>query len=189
MEQLYLKTRKEWRGRLNQNHEKNSGIRLVFYRKPARKPTLEYEDAVEEALCFGWIDSIIKNLETGRSPEMVKKRKPPQNIDEYISGFPGEVQKILQKVRSTIKSAAPDSEEAMKYGIPTFVFNGNLVHFGAFKEHIGFYPTPSGIKKFKEELSAYESAKGSVKFPLDKSPPYGLIRRIVKYRVKESRNK
>lgn len=116
-------------------------------------------------------------------------RKPPQSIDEYIARFPEDVQGILQKIRSTIKSAAPDAEEAVKYGIPTFVLNGNLVHFGGFQKHIGFYPTPSGIEEFKDELSVYESAKGSVQFPLDEPMPYRLIGRIVAFRAKEVREK
>ena len=111
---------------------------------------------------------------------------PAKNIDEYIAGFPKDVQVILKKVRETIQKAAPDAEEKINYGIPTFVLNGNLVHYAAFKSHIGFYPTPSGIEKFKRELSAYEGAKGSVKFPLDGPIPYGLITKIVKFRVKEN---
>ncbi len=107
-------------------------------------------------------------------------------IDDFISAYPQEVQAILQKIRATIKKSAPEAEEAMSYGIPTFKLNGkNLVHFSAFKEHIGFYPTPTGIEKFKKELSAYEGAKGSVKFPLSKPIPYALIGKITQFRVKE----
>ena len=107
-------------------------------------------------------------------------------IDQFISTYPTEVQTILQKIRKLIQKSAPGAEEAMSYGIPTFKLNGkNLVHFSAFKEHIGFYPTPSGIEKFKKELSAYEGAKGSVKFPLNKPIPYALITKIVQFRVKE----
>lgn len=107
-------------------------------------------------------------------------------IDQFISTYPPEVQTILQKIRKLIQKSAPGAEEAMSYGIPTFKLNGkNLVHFSAFKEHIGFYPTPSGIEKFKKELSAYEGAKGSVKFPLNKPIPYALITKIVQFRVKE----
>ena len=113
----------------------------------------------------------------------------PTSIEDYIAAFPPDVQKILQTVRATIRKAAPDAEEAMKYGIPTFVLGGNLVHFGGFKTHIGFYPTPSGIEAFKKELSAYEGAKGSVQFPLDKPVPLPLIARIVKFRVEEVRQK
>ena len=109
----------------------------------------------------------------------------PRNIDEYLSGFPPEVRIILQKIRALIHENAPGAQEAMKYGIPTFTLNGNLVHFAAFKTHIGFYPTPGGITKFKQELAAYKSAKGSVQFPLDQPIPYDLIARIVKFRVTE----
>lgn len=111
---------------------------------------------------------------------------PIKTMDEFISNYPPEVQTILQRIRSVIHKSAPGAEEAMSYGIPTFKLNGkNLVHFSAFKEHIGFYPTPSGIAKFKKELSAYEGAKGSVKFPLNKPIPYTLIVKITQYRVKE----
>jgi uncharacterized protein YdhG (YjbR/CyaY superfamily) len=113
----------------------------------------------------------------------------PGTIDDYISGFPADVQQVLQEVRTTIRKAAPDAVEAMKYGIPTFVMGENLVHFGGFKTHVGFYPSPSGIEAFKKELSAYEGAKGSVKFPLDGRMPLPLIARIVKFRVKEVRQK
>ena len=106
---------------------------------------------------------------------MRTKQTPPKTIDDYIASFPAEVQEILEKIRSTIRKAAPDAEETINYGIPTFTLNGNLVHFAGFKNHVGFYPTPSGIEKFKEELSAYEGAKGSVQFPLDKRMPFGLI--------------
>ncbi|MCA9178803.1 MAG: DUF1801 domain-containing protein [Planctomycetales bacterium] len=119
----------------------------------------------------------------------MKPQSPPQTIDAYISGFPEEVQKILQKIRCIVREAAPDAEEAIKYRIPTFVLGGNLVHFAAFAKHIGFYPTPSGIEQFKDSLSAYSSAKGSIQFPLDSPIPYNLIKRIVKFRVKESRDK
>lgn len=107
----------------------------------------------------------------------------PKDIDEYIAGFPKETQEILEKIRTTIREAAPDAEEAIKYQLPTFTLKGNLVHFGAYKKHIGFYPVPRGIEKFKDELAAYEGAKGSVRFPLDKPIPYDLISRIVAFRV------
>ena len=108
------------------------------------------------------------------------------NIDEYIAGYPEEVQEILKKVRVTIRKAAPDAEEAIKYRLPTYVLKGNLVHFGAFRKHIGLYATSTGHAKFRKELSAYQGAKGSVQFPLDKPIPYDLISRIVKLRVKEN---
>jgi uncharacterized protein YdhG (YjbR/CyaY superfamily) len=110
----------------------------------------------------------------------------PKNIDEYIAGFPHDVQEILEKIRLTIRKAAPDAEETIKYRMPTFTLKGNLVYFAAFKKHVGFYPVPTGIEKFKKELSVYEGAKGSVQFPLDKPIPYGLISKIVKFRVKEN---
>ena len=109
-----------------------------------------------------------------------------KKIDDYIATFPKDTQTVLKKLRATIRKAAPKAEETINYQIPTFTLQGNLVHFAAFKNHIGFYPTPSGIEKFKEELSAYEGAKGSVKFPLDKPMPYALITKIVKFRVKEN---
>lgn len=115
--------------------------------------------------------------------------KPPSTIDEYIARCPEDVQAILSKIREIIRKAAPTAEETIKYQIPTFVLNGNLVHFAAFQNHIGFYPTPSGITKFKQELSAYKGAKGSVQFPLDAPIPFSLITKIVKFRVKETLEK
>jgi uncharacterized protein YdhG (YjbR/CyaY superfamily) len=112
-----------------------------------------------------------------------------ETIDEYIADFPPDVQAILKKLRATIRKAAPNAEEAMKYRLPTFVLNGNLVHFGAFKKHIGFYATPTGNEKFRKELSVYEGAKGSVQFPLDKPIPYDLVSRMVKFRVQENLEK
>ena len=109
-----------------------------------------------------------------------------KEVDKFIAAYPEEVQAVLNKVRATIREAAPGAEETINYGIPTFTLNGNLVHFSAFKTHIGFYPTPSGVEKFKKELSKYEGAKGSVKFPLDQPIPYELIEKIVKFRVKEN---
>src|SRR5947209_15386568 len=99
---------------------------------------------------------------------MKQSGSTPKDIDEYIAGFPTNVQRILQEIRSVIRTAAPDALEAIKYRMPTFVLNGNLVHFAAFENHIGFYPTPSGIEAFKDELSAYPNAKGSVQLPLDR---------------------
>ncbi|GAB3313344.1 DUF1801 domain-containing protein [Larkinella ripae] len=113
----------------------------------------------------------------------------PETIDEYIAGFPNDVQTLLEQVRATVKAAAPDAQEAIKYAMPTFVLNGNLVHFGAFKNHIGFYSTPSGHSEFQEDLSAYKGAKGSVQFPLDKPLPLDLITKIVEFRAKENLEK
>ena len=112
--------------------------------------------------------------------------KAPKNIDEYIAGFPENIQEILENIRATIKRAVPDAAEAISYQMPTFTLKGNLVHFAAFKNHIGFYPTPTGTEKFHKELSVYKGAKGSVRFPLDKPIPYALISKIVKFRVKEN---
>ena len=109
-----------------------------------------------------------------------------KTIDEYISMFPDDVQTILNQVRQTIREAAPEAGETINYQMPTFTLNGNLVHFAAFKTHIGFYPTPTGIEAFKEELAPYKGAKGSVQFPIDQPVPLSLIRRIVEYRVKEN---
>lgn len=110
-------------------------------------------------------------------------------VDAYIKSFPPETQKLLTSLRETIKREAPDAEEAIKYGIPTFIYHGNLVHFAGYKHHIGFYPTPSGVEAFKKELTPYKQAKGSVQFPLDKPIPLSLIAKIVKFRVKENEEK
>ena len=111
----------------------------------------------------------------------------PKNIDEYIAGFPNDVQEILEKIRMTVRKAAPDAEETISYQIPTFTLKGKyLVYFAAYKKHIGLYPAPRGIEKFKKELSVYGGAKGSVRFPLDKPIPFDLISKIVKFRVKEN---
>jgi uncharacterized protein YdhG (YjbR/CyaY superfamily) len=110
----------------------------------------------------------------------------PKNIDEYIAGFPRKVQTLLEQMRMTISKAAPGAKETISYRMPTFTLKGILVHYAAFKGHIGFYPTPTGIEKFKDELSAYDGAKGSVKFPLDKPIPFELISKIVKFRAREN---
>jgi len=112
--------------------------------------------------------------------------KVPNDIDEYIAGFPPDVQETLEEVRATIRGAAPGAEETISYRMPTFRLEGNLVHFAAFRKHLGFYPTPSGIDEFKVELSECKGGKGSVQFPLDKPMPFDLIRRMVEFRVKEN---
>jgi len=109
----------------------------------------------------------------------------PQTIAEYIAGYPPEVQKVLKKVRLTIKQAAPNATEAIKYQIPTFVLNGNLVSFAAYKEHIGVYPIPAGSQKFQKAIAVYRAAKSTLRFPLDEPIPYELIGQLVKYLVKE----
>lgn len=117
------------------------------------------------------------------------KRTQATTIDEYIKEFPKEIQTVLKQMRATISKAAPRAEEAISYAIPTFKLNGNLVHFAAFKHHIGFYPGPSGIEAFKKELAKYEGAKGSVQFPLDQPLPLALISKVVKFRVGENEAK
>lgn len=109
-----------------------------------------------------------------------------KTIDEYIQTFPEHVQKILQEIRNAIKEVAPEAKETINYAMPTFKLNGNLVHFAAFKNHVGFYPAPSGIEAFKKELNDYKYSKGAIQFPLNKPIPYDLIKRIVDFRVKEA---
>jgi uncharacterized protein YdhG (YjbR/CyaY superfamily) len=120
---------------------------------------------------------------------MAMDKKQFNTIGEYIGTFPEDVQRILEKMRQTIRDAAPEAVEAISYQMPTFKLNGNLVHFAAFKNHIGFYPTPSGIEAFKKELSQYPGAKGSVQFPIDKPVPYDLVQKITLFWVKESLGK
>jgi len=110
-------------------------------------------------------------------------------IDDYINSFPKDIQELLKQIRLTIKNTAPEAIETINYKMPTFQFNGNLVHFAAYKQHIGFYPAPSGIEAFKKDLSEYKWAKGSVQFPLDKPIPLDLIAEIVKFRVIENSKK
>ena len=116
-------------------------------------------------------------------------KKQYKTIDEYIETFTKDVQNILEKTRETIRKAAPGAVEAISYQIPTFKLKGNLVHFAAFKNHIGFYPAPSAIDAFKKELTSYEVSKGTVKFPIDKPIPLDLIKKMVAYRVKENLKK
>ena len=113
----------------------------------------------------------------------------PKDIDEYIAGFPPEVQPLMEKVRAAIRKAAPDAKEAIKYQIPTFVLNGNLIHFAGYKNHIGLYPGSKPIEEFKDALSRYEISKGTVRFPLDKPLPYELIGKITKFCVKRNQQK
>ncbi len=111
------------------------------------------------------------------------------NIDEYIAAFPKDVQKTLQQLRITIQKAAPKAEEVISYQMPAFKQNGVLVYFAAYKNHIGFYPTASGIRVFKDEISGYKNSKGAVQFPIDKPLPIQLISKMVKFRVKENLEK
>src|SRR5690606_42045378 len=114
---------------------------------------------------------------------MDSKKAGFRSIDEYIATFPEDIQKILQEIRATVQAAAPDAKEKISYQMPTFDLKGNLVHFAAFKNHIGFYPTPSGTEAFREEIARYQGAKGSIRFPLDEPMTLDLISRIVVFRV------
>ena len=108
------------------------------------------------------------------------------SIDEYIATFPAEIQQLLQAIRATIRAAAPAATEKISYQMPTFAQQGNLIHFAAFKNHIGMYPAPSGIEAFQEELAPYAGAKGSIRLPLDQPIPHELISKIVRFRVNEN---
>jgi len=118
---------------------------------------------------------------------MKTNQTAPKTIDEYIAAFPHDVQDILEKIRMTIRKAAPEAEETISYQMPTFTLRGHyLVYFAAFKKHIGFYPAPIGNAEFEQELSVYGAGKGTVKFPLDQPIPFDLISKIVKFRAKEN---
>lgn len=118
---------------------------------------------------------------------MRANQKALRTFDEYIVGFPPNVQEILQKIRMAIKKAAPEAEETISYKMPTFMLRGKyLVYFAAHKKHIGFYPAPIGVEEFKEELALYQVGKGTLQFPLDKPVPFDLIRKLVKFRIKEN---
>lgn len=116
----------------------------------------------------------------------VSPQNAPEHVDDYIAGFPVEIQKVLQEFRSIIRKAAPEAQEKIGYQMPAFYLEGPLVYFAAWKKHIGFYAIPTGIAMFKDELSSFETSKGTVKFPIDKPLPVDLITRMVKYRVKEN---
>jgi uncharacterized protein YdhG (YjbR/CyaY superfamily) len=116
-------------------------------------------------------------------------RRTPKNIDEYIASFPPDVQAILERIRLTIRNAAPQAQEAISYKIPAFRLNGVLVYFAAFKKHIGFYPPVRGDAKLAKAASPYAGDKGNLRFPLDRRIPYGLIARLVRLRVKQKTSK
>ncbi len=118
----------------------------------------------------------------------MKPSNSPQ-VDEYIANFPEPVQEILEKIRETIRQAVPEATETISYGIPTFKHHGNLVHYAAYKNHIGFYPSSSGVEQFKAKLNAYKLSRGTIQFPLDKPIPYDLIMEIVAFRVQENEDK
>lgn len=126
------------------------------------------------------------NISLKESNQMETKKNVVQNIDEYISAFPKEIQDILENLRRVIKDAVPKTEERISYKMPAFALKGKvLVYFAVHKNHIGFYPTPNGIEAFKEELKGYKSSKGAVQFPIDKPIPYDLISKIAKFRANE----
>jgi uncharacterized protein YdhG (YjbR/CyaY superfamily) len=120
---------------------------------------------------------------------MDKKTQGFSSIDEYIAGFPEEIQKKLREIQQIIKEAAPDAQEKISYQMPTYYLHGNLVHFAGYKKHIGFYPAPSGLAAFQDEISKYPNSKGAVQFPLDKPLPIDLVKKIVSFRVKENLEK
>ena len=118
---------------------------------------------------------------------MKTKQTAPKNMDEYIAGFTNDVQATLEKIRATIRKAAPNAEETISYQIPTFTLKGHyLVYFAAYKKHIGFYPVPLGNAEFRKEMAVYAAGKGTLRFPLDKPIPFKLISKFVKFRVKEN---
>jgi uncharacterized protein YdhG (YjbR/CyaY superfamily) len=120
---------------------------------------------------------------------MISAKTTPKNTDEYISQFPVKQQKALEEIRKAIKAAAPKAEEVISYSMPAYKLNGMLVYFAGYENHIGFYPTPSGIEAFKKELAVYKSAKGSVQFPIDQPLPLALIKKMVQFRIKENKEK
>ncbi|MDP4262684.1 MAG: DUF1801 domain-containing protein [Bacteroidota bacterium] len=121
--------------------------------------------------------------------QAINKATPVKNVDEYIKTLPAKVRNTFEKVRQAIKDAAPEAEEVISYRMPAYKYNGMLVYFAAWKNHIGFYPTGRGVEAFKKELAAYDGAKGTVKFPLDKPIPFDLITKIVKFRMMENKKK
>ena len=120
---------------------------------------------------------------------MLKQKDSPKNVDEYIRMFPKDIQDRLKSIREIVKKAAPQAEEVLSYQMPAYKLNGILLYFAAFKNHIGFFPTPSGIEAFRKELSGYELTKGTIHLPYDKKNPVTLIKKIIKFRVKENLEK
>jgi uncharacterized protein YdhG (YjbR/CyaY superfamily) len=120
---------------------------------------------------------------------MGKPRSEPANIDEYIASYSPDVQSILEKIRATIRKAVPEAQEKISYRIPTFTLHGNLIHFAAFKQHVGLYPPVTGDEKLQADIARYRGEKGNLKFPLDEPIPYALITRIVKFRVREQQER
>ena len=150
-------------------------------------------DGVSSCVCFVLAGGVLLVHYRVRSEERKRvtamNRKVPKDIDEYLERHSNEDQRLLRQMRATIHKVAPEATEKISYGIPTFYLNGNLVHFAAFANHIGFYPTSSGIAAFKKQLGPYKWSKGAVQFPKDKPLPLTLVIKIVKFRVKENLNK
>lgn len=141
-------------------------------------------------ICYIDIVRILNNYRLTQKWPMKSEKTKPQDINEYIAEFPQDIQEILEKIRATIRDTVPEAEEAISYQIPTFkLHDKNLVHFSAYKHHIGFYPGPSGVEAFERKLRDYKTAKGSVQFPLSRPIPYDLIREIVHFRVQEDKAK
>jgi uncharacterized protein YdhG (YjbR/CyaY superfamily) len=113
----------------------------------------------------------------------------PVTIDEYIAGFSPDIQKTLNEIRKFIKEEAPEAAEKISYGMPTFYLNGNLVHFAAFKDHYGFFPSPSGIDEFEKELAPYRTGKGTLRFAMDKPLPYNILKKVIQFRINENLQK
>jgi uncharacterized protein YdhG (YjbR/CyaY superfamily) len=132
----------------------------------------------------------IKSMRKSKEQLAAMSRRQFKTIDEFIASFPENVRIVLEELRRVIRESAPTAEETISYGIPTFDLNGrHLVHFSAYKNHVGFYPTSSGIEAFRKELSPFKTSRGTVQFPLDKPVPFVLVRKIVKFRVKETESK
>lgn len=169
-------------------------MRMLFQLKEGQWARTSREGGKKRAESVYWKVRALVSHELEHVNELEEKvmktsKTSAATMDEFIANSSKEVRTILEKIRKVIRKAAPGADETINYGIPTFTLKGNLVHFSGFKSHIGFYPTPSGIEKFKKELSPYETAKGSVKFPLDQPIPYDLIEKIAKFRVKENLGK
>lgn len=152
---------------------------------PQRRERIE--NRARAILISGALQELRQTRHLMQREPMSADQTAPRTIDEYIAGFPPDVQAILEKIRATIREVAPAAEEIISYQIPTFTLNGRyLVYFAAYQKHIGLYPAPRGVEAFREELAAYGGGKGTVRFPLDKPIPFDLIGRIVAFRVKEN---
>jgi uncharacterized protein YdhG (YjbR/CyaY superfamily) len=171
-------------------HVPTHAIAAALYAATAVRDAADPADAEqattrERAWQYHHLLELKENHFPHRGSPVDTRRKKFDTIDDYIGIFPPDIQEILQNLRRTIREIVPEAEEAIRYGIPTFRFRGNLVHFAAYRDHVGFYPGPSAIDAFREELSPYDLSKGTIRFPIDKPVPLDLVRRIVQYRVKE----